>query len=79
MAKTPTIPQSIAVFHWPEFQALARRLGINTTASTTRLLICLDIEQDKPVRIDHNYIGHDEGRCENAQSCLPGYWYQRSA
>lgn len=43
------------VFHWPEFQALAKRLGVDMNRKTKRLVIVLDI--DEMATIDHTYVG----------------------
>jgi hypothetical protein len=46
------------VFHWPEFIALAQRLGIDTSRPTTNLTLYLPA--DGVVEIRHEYHGQDQ-------------------
>lgn len=51
------MPEGQEVFHWPEFQALAKRLGIPLDLPTTSLTIVL--EHEKLVQITHITYGED--------------------
>lgn len=48
---------STDVLEWPEFKALAQRLGINLGMATTVLTI--QLAGDRPVVIDHQYEACD--------------------
>ena len=45
------------VFRWPEFKALATRLGIDLSRPTRHLII--SIPYDDAVQITHEYLGVD--------------------
>ena len=50
-------PESTEVYHWPEFKAFAKRLGIAYKKLTTKLTITLDC--DCLVRVAHDYHGEE--------------------
>ena len=50
-------PDGYTVFHWPEFQALAKRLMINIDNPVTRVMI--DVDTDKLVNITTETHGQD--------------------
>jgi hypothetical protein len=59
VSKTETPPKqkpiiSREVVHWPEYRALAKRLGIDDDAAVTRIVITLD--GDKPVMVERRQL-----------------------
>jgi hypothetical protein len=55
----PGFPLGRDVYHWPEFRAFCRRLGLVWEIYTTGLVIRLDSESH--VEIEHYYRGGDQG------------------
>ena len=47
----------IEVYHWPEFKALAKRLGISHKLPTTNLTITIPI--GGVVLVAHDYLGYN--------------------
>src|SRR5437660_574784 len=51
-------PSGYEVYHWPEFQALLKRLNIDYTARTVS--IAFKLAADEPVVIEHIVHGEDK-------------------
>ncbi len=49
------VPTGYEVYRWPEFVALAKRLGIPLGLPTTSLTITLMVDQEAPVEVAHSY------------------------
>lgn len=52
-------PEQDRVYHWPEFQAFAKRLGILWHLGTTTLII--KFAPFKAVEVTHSYLAADQG------------------
>lgn len=52
-------PTGLDVFHWPEFQALAKRLGIDVTDRVPTTSVTIEVPTKGIVRILHEYNGKD--------------------
>lgn len=50
-------PSGREVYHWPEFQAFAKRLGIDWNLPTVDL--CIFIPLDGNVKVVHEYLGDE--------------------
>jgi hypothetical protein len=46
---------SMEVYHWPEFKALCKRLGIDWEEGTKTLSIQIGPDPEDPVRVVHEY------------------------
>lgn len=58
------LPLSQEVYHWPEFKAFAKRLGIAGDLPTTNIVIAMLMNE--PVKVYHTYRGYDM----QDQSCI---------
>lgn len=51
------IPESMEVFQWPEFKALAKRMKLDMSRPTRHLVINMHI--DDVVKVTHEYLAED--------------------